>query len=160
MINVKFGELFRQWSLTGIKLNTKFAELEFSPTDDQTAAWEMYVELLTRIATQPLGDEDGDEETALTSIYSLFGITRSILKEKGRTATNFTKIAVIILNQIIRPFTAKWHKKKTEHAFNNPTECLNFRTELKELQIQLIQYTKLLANMAKVEDLTEIDRSE
>ena len=141
MINVKFGELFRQWSLTGIKLNTKFAELEFSPTDDdQTAAWEMYVEL--------------------TRIDAVVGRTRSRLKEKGRTATNFTKIAVIILNQIIRPFTAKWHKKKTEHAFNNPTECLNFRTELKELQIQLIQYTKLLANMAKVEDLTEIDRSE
>lgn len=155
---MKFGELFRQWQLSSIKLNTKFAELEFSPTDDdQTAAWEMYVELLTRIATQPLSDEDGDEETALLSIHSLFGITRNILKEKGRTATNFTKIAVIILNQVIRPFTAKWHKKKIEFAFNNPDECLKFRYELKNLQVQLIQYTKLLADMAKVEDLTEIE---
>ena len=117
----------------------------------------MYVELLTRITTQSLDDEVGDEETALTSIYNLFDITRDILKTKGRNAAQFTKVAIIVMNQIIRPFTAKWHKKKIDGAFSDWGECDTFRTELKELQDNLISYTRLLAEMANVEDLTVIN---
>lgn len=152
-----FSDLFRQWGLTSIKLNVGFAEMEFKATeDDQTAAWDMYVELLTRITTQPLEDGTGDEETALKSIYDLFDITRDILKTKGKNASNFTKVAIIVLNQVIRPFTAKWHKKKLSGAFSDEGECIIFRKELKELQKKLICYTRLLADMAMVEDLTEI----
>lgn len=153
-----FKELFQKWGLTSIKLNMGFAEIEFNPTDDdQTAAWDMYVELLTRIDTQPLEDTTGDEESALASIFNLFSITRSILREKGRNASNFTKVAIIVLNQIIRPFTAKWHKKKINGAFSDEEECSEFRTELRQLQDQLIAYTRLLAEMAMVEDLTDIN---
>lgn len=152
-----FNDLFRRWGLTSIKLNVGFAEVEFEATeDDQTAAWDMYVELLTRITTQPLEDDTGDEETALTSIYSLFAITREILKTKGRHANNFTKVAIIVLNQVIRPFTAKWHKKKIEGAFSKEEERMLFRQELRTLQEKLICYTRLLAEMAMVEDLTEL----
>lgn len=154
---MKFGDFFRKWGLNSIKLNLKFAELEFSPTeDDQTAAWDMYVELITRITTQPLAQDEGDEATALESVYSIFGITREILKSKGRNAENFTKIAIVVLNQKIRPFTAKWHRKKLAGAFDNPTECQLFRSELSNLQRYLIQYTKSLAELAMVEDLTLI----
>lgn len=153
-----FNDLFRKWGLTSIQLNVGFANLEFNPTeDDQTAAWEMYVELLTRITTQPLEDETGDEETALTSIYSLFDTTRTILKEKGRQANEFTKVAIIVLNQVIRPFTAKWHRKKIDGAFLNEEECKVFRDELKIIQKDLQNYTHLLADIAKVEDLTNIN---
>lgn len=154
---MNFKDIFRKWKLDSIKLNCKFAELEFSPTeDDQTAAWNMYVELITRITTQPLAQGEGDEATALESVYSIFGITREILKSKGRNAENFTKIAIVVLNQIIRPFTAKWHRKKLEGAFDNSSECFTFRSELNDLQIELIKYSKLLAELAKVEDLTAI----
>lgn len=153
----KFSDLFRKWGLTSIKLNIHFAELEFSPTDDdQIAAWDMYVELITRITTQPLKNDEGDEATALESVHSLFAITRNILKEKGKNAVNFTKIAIVVLNQIIRPFTAKWHKKMLDGAFQNEDECLIFRNELSVLQNELIKYTKLLADLAMVEDLTVI----
>lgn len=152
-----FGELFRKWGLQNVKLNIGFAEVEFYPTeDDQTAAWDMYVELITRITTQPLAKGDGDEETALASVYNMFGITRDILKTKGRQAQQFTKIAVIVLNQIIRPFSAKWHKKKLEGAFDSLEECNMFRNELYVLQNQLKCYSHLLADLAKVEDLTDI----
>lgn len=152
-----FGELFRRWGLSSIKLNVGFAELEFEPTeDDMTAAWDMYVELLTRITIQPLEEGTGDEATALTSIYALFDITRAILKEKGRLASNFAKVAIIVLNQVIRPFTARWHKKELADAFSNPEECETFRVELKVIQKDLIRYTQLLADMARVEDLTAI----
>lgn len=153
----KFGDFFRRWGLDSIKLNLKFAELEFSPTeDDQTAAWDMYVELITRITTQPLAQNEGDEATALESVYSIFRITRDILKSKGKKAENFTKIAIVVLNQAIRPFTARWHRKQLDGAFENPAECQIFRNELRDLQSKLIQYTKSLAELAMVEDLTII----
>lgn len=152
---MNFKDLFRKWNLDSIKLNLKFAELEFSSTeDDQTAAWDMYVELITRITTQPLTLNDGEETTALASVYSLFDITRTILKEKGRNAPAFTRIAIIILNQVVRPFTAKWHKKENKGAFVSEDECLVFREELAELQNQLTNYSKMLAEIAMVEDLT------
>ena len=152
-----YKEFFREWGFSNIHLNVGFADIQFEPNDDdKTAAWDMYVELLTRITTQPLDEESGDEKTALNSVYSLFGTTRDILKTKGWKAENFTKISIIILNQIVRPFTAKWHRKSINGAFDDTKECEVFRKELKVLQQQLVQYTKMLAELACVEDLTGI----
>ena len=154
---MNFRDFFRRWKLDSIRINTKFAEMEFVSTeDDQTAAWDMYDELITRITTQPLSQDEGDEAAALDSIYSIFDITREILKSKGRNAESFTKIAIVVLNQVIRPFTSKWHKKKLNGAFADSAECLIFRNELSNLQAELIQYTKSLADLAMVEDLTVI----
>lgn len=156
-----YKEFFRDWGFSSIKLKTRFAEIEFSPNeDDMTASWNLYVELLTRITTQPLNPEDGDEATALESIHSIFGITRDILREKGWKAENFTKISIIVLNQIIRPFTAKWHKRSIDGAFQDKEKCIEFRKELSELQKQLIQYARMLADLACVEDLTEMDEND
>ena len=155
---MNFRGLFSKWKLSSIKLNFKFAEIEFTTTEkDKQAAWELYVELLTRITTQALSDTDGDEKTALDSIYSIFPTTRSILKEKGRDAQNFTKIAIVVLNQIVRPFTAKWHRLSVNGAFSQPDKCVEFRNELKALQTNLIHYTQLLADVAEVEDLTDLE---
>jgi hypothetical protein len=152
---MKWKDLFENWGLNKIKLNLKFAEFEFQPNpDDEICAWQMYVELITRITTQRLLPEEGDEKTALNSIYSLFDITRNILKDKGRKCNEFTRLAVIVLNQIIRPFTAKWHRLSLKGAFEDDGKCLEFRNELEELQNDLLNYTQLLAEMAKVEDLT------
>jgi hypothetical protein len=50
-----------------------FDGLTWGPRDaDSSAAWELYTELRTRIATQPLAYRAGDEGTALTSVYRLF----------------------------------------------------------------------------------------
>lgn len=155
---MKFKELFENWGLKGLKINVGVAEMEWSPaTEDSDAAWDLYVELLTRITTQPLPDDAGIEATALASIHSLFGLTRETLKHHGRKAEKFTKIAIIVLNQVIRPFTAKWHKLSTENAFQNADQCAEFRTELKELQSKLICYTRILADVAEVEDLTTLE---
>ena len=152
---MNFKDLFNKYELKDIKLNMKFASLEFKPnTDDKDAAWELYVELITRIVTQHLKWEDGDEKTALDSIYSLFPTTRDILKRRGRKCIEFSKIAVIVLNQIIRPFTAKWHRKELEGAFDNEKNCIVFRKELEVLQEDLRKYVKLLAGIAEVEDIT------
>lgn len=155
---MKYQDLFENWGLKSIKLNLKFMEAEFvAEPEDQEAAWEMYVELITRIVTQDLEINGGDEESALDSVYSLFDSTRIILKQKGRKCKSFTKIAVIILNQIIRPFTAKWHNEKQKGAFQDLDKCIEFRNELKELQIKMKNYAALLASIAGVEDITDIN---
>lgn len=156
---MKIKEWFNKWNFDSLKINAEFLELELSFTDtDKIASWEMYVELLTRITTQELNDKSGDEQTALNSIFSLFATTRDILKSNGRTCVQFTKIAIIILNQVIRPFTAKWHKKSLKNAFNDPKECKKFRKELKELQINLNNYTGMLSEIAGVENLTDLEK--
>lgn len=158
IIAMELKNWLNKWNLGSLKINAKFLELELNFTDtDKKAAWEMYVELLTRITTQHLLPEEGDEKTALDSIHSLFSTTREILKKYGSSCVEFTKISVIILNQVVRPFTSKWQKKSLEGAFEKPEECREFRKELIELQEKIRNYTKLLSEIAGVEDLTEME---
>ncbi|HQQ00381.1 MAG TPA: hypothetical protein PLY86_18150 [bacterium] len=155
---MRWREWLEKWSMTSLKIKTPFLETEWHPKDkDKDAAWELYIELLTRIATQPLPNEHGDESTALESIHKLFGLTREIIREHGRECIEFTKIAVIVLNQVIRPFTAKWHKESLANAFADSQKCDEFRKELVEIQSSLINYAKMLSDMAGVEDLTELE---
>lgn len=67
-------------------------------TSDQDAAWELYIELLTRISTQHLQPEHGDEKAALDGIHTLFDLTRQILKGRSRGCQEFAKIAIPVLN--------------------------------------------------------------
>lgn len=145
------------WDLTNLKINVGVLEAEWQPQEkDREAAWELYVEMLTRIVTQPLPTGHGDEKTALDSVYALFGITREVLRRKGRECVQFSKIAVVVLNQAVRPFTAKWHKLSLAGAFNDPKLCQKFRVDLAILQVTLRRYTKALADIAEVEDLTAL----
>jgi hypothetical protein len=149
--------LLHKFGLTKLKLRAGFLEADWEPHEaDRDAAWELYVELLTRIATQPLSAEHGDEKTALDSVYAVFPITRGILRGKGRECVQFTKIAVVVLNQVVRPFTARWHKLSLEGAFDEGDRCAEFRAELAALQQDLRDYTRLLAEIADVEDLTDM----
>ncbi|MXV77671.1 hypothetical protein F4001_04885, partial [Candidatus Poribacteria bacterium] len=143
----------KQWGLDSLKINASILQAEWSPKPgDREAAWKLYIELLTRITTQALPTESGDEKTALDSIYSLFKTTRRILKEQGQNCIEFTKIAVVVLNQVVRPFTAKWHPKSIAGDFEKEAECNAFREELKLLQVELRKYSRALADLADVED--------
>jgi len=157
---MKWSQWLEKWGMTSLKLNAGFAQMEFKPQDlDRDAAWEMYVELLTRITTQALPLEQGDEQTTLDSIYSLFATTREVIKKHTRHSLEFTKIAVVVLNQIIRPFTAKWHKRSLAGGFDDPAQCTEFRQKLEILQVALQKYTAMLGNMAGVEeDLTLLEQ--
>jgi len=155
---MKLKKWLENWDMTQLKIKLPFLEAEWEVQEkDKDAAWELYVELLTRIATQPLPTEHGDEQTALESVYTLFGLTRSTIKNHGRDCINFTKIAVVVLNQIVRPFTAKWHRLSVAGALKDAEKCREFRKELEALQVDLRKYTKMLADMAGVEDLTELE---
>lgn len=155
---MKWRDWIERWGLQNLKINAHFLEMEFAPDDpDRAAAWDLYVELLTRVSTQPLPDGAGDEATALASVHTLFALTRQTLKTHGRRCDSFAKIAIVVLNQVVRPFTARWHQEKLAGAFDDPASCAEFRRELTVLQTKLHRYTKMLADMAQVEDLTNLE---
>jgi hypothetical protein len=157
---MKRRDFLEKWGMSSLKLNLGFLEGEFAPRDpDRAAAWELYIELLTRVATQYLPPEDGDEKTALDSVYAIFKETREILRRHGSGCGEFAKLAIPVLNQIIRPFTAKWHRLSLTGAFHDATRCREFRAELAALQPSLRDYTRALAAMAAVEDLTTLERN-
>lgn len=153
---MRLKKLLEKWDLTSLRISTPFLEMDSQPRDeDKIAAWELYVELITRAATQGLDPDEGDERAALKSIYELFPLTRETIKRNGRHCINFTRIAVVVLNQKVRPFTAKWHPRVLARAFSEADKQA-FRAELRDLHRDLRNYTRLLADMADVEDLTDL----
>jgi hypothetical protein len=142
------------------------AEWAPDPTE-RRAAWSLYVELMTRIAVQPLELDQGLLGESLTSLYSLFETTREILKEAGpdvgASYWSVGGIAIAVLNNGLRPFLARWHPmlqfwesqrppgiSVIEHE-RNWSEELQLRKELKELREHLAQYSEALANIAGID---------
>ena len=153
-----FKQFLEDWDMTELELDIKFLKMKWAPqTADQNAAWELYVELLTRITTQALPTEHGDEKSALDSIHSLFSTTREIIKKHGKDCINFSKIAIPVLNQIVRPFTAKWHRAALADTFKMSARCQEFREDLSSVQGKLTKYARLLAGIARVEDITSLE---
>jgi hypothetical protein len=154
---MQLKKLLEKWDLTSLKIRTPFLEMQWDPRDeDKTAAWELYIELITRAATQGLAPEEGDEAAALASVHQLFALTRETIKRNGRYCINFTRIAVVVLNQKVRPFAAKWHPRVLAGPLDGAARD-EFRAELSALQKDLRNYTRLLADMADVEDLTDLE---
>ncbi|MGK7953040.1 MAG: hypothetical protein AB4368_30680 [Xenococcaceae cyanobacterium] len=138
---------------------------------DQTqsrAAWSLYVELVTRIAVEPLKADEGLVREALNSLYSLFGTTREILKaagpDVGASKNSVGGIAIAVLNNGLRPFLAKWHPqlqayeaKRSPHLSPKEheqqwSEEPQLRSELAELRGKLEQYANALAVIAGVDE--------
>ena len=155
---IRLRKFLDDHGLEDIKLNAGFMKATIRITDaSRNAAWELYVEMLTRIVTQPLPSEDGDDKAALDSVYSLFPTTRKILRRYGPKAVEFSKIAIPVLNQQVRPFTAKWHRLSLRGDFPGDARRTEFRRELGKLQVKLRNYSRMLAEIADVEDLTNLE---
>jgi hypothetical protein len=154
---MKLKSYLEGWGLSSLKINAGFLETEWQPREgDREAAWELYVEMLTRIVTQPLDENTGNVASALASVHALCPLTRDVLKRRGRGCVEFTKIAVVVLNQVVRPFTAKWHAISQTEALSDPDTQRKFREELAALQGILRNYTRALADIAQVEDMTSL----
>jgi hypothetical protein len=142
------------------------AEWEADPTE-RRAAWSLYVELVTRISVQPLETDQGLLREALNSLYSLFAVTRQILKEAGpdvgASTASVGGIAIAVLNKGLRPFLTKWHPllqawETQRPATTSPKEHekkweqeLQLRQELLLLSKGLEQYAKALADIVGVD---------
>ena len=137
------------------------------------AAWEIYVELVTRVTVQELKEDEGFLREALTSFYSLFGITRGILKTYGPTIatpgqaddTTLGHIAVAVLNKVLRPLLAKWHPILKDYEDKRPKDrstteherqwehAAELRAEIEKVRGQLTEYADVLAEVSGVSKL-------
>jgi len=141
---------------------------------ERNAAWEMYVELITRISVVELKSDEGLLREALSSLYTLFGTTRTILRKygpsiaqpKGEGDLSFGYLAVAILNVVLRPVLAKWHPLLLDHESTRSASVSpldherewdkhgELRQVLNDVRGILIEYTNLLAQVAEVPPLT------
>jgi hypothetical protein len=82
---------------------------------ERAAAWELYVELITRVSVVPL--QGGILREALSSYYSLFSSSREILPKYGQEVAepkpdgqhSFGFLTIAMLNFALRPVLAYRH---------------------------------------------------
>ena len=101
---------------------------------EQQCAWELHVELRTRITTQRMHYLDGDEATTLDSLVSMFRTVREVCRKAGAGAAVSLGVADVMLNQLLRPLTARWHKLKLEGKLNPEDLRRKFRSDLAGLR--------------------------
>lgn len=156
-----------------VKIKTPFLDVQGdweADESEQKAAWELYVELVTRIAVQELKLGEGLLREALSSLHDIFSETRQILRKygpsvaqpKGGGTLSFGSIAVQVLNTAIRPFLSKWHPllsahENTRNPDDSPVEHegkwnknIEVRDDLSRLNASLTEYAKLLADAAGI----------
>lgn len=134
------------------------------------AAWELYVELVTRISIQELGPNQGLLREALTSLYNLFGETRKILRAYGPDIgkplstgkLSCGSIALEILNSGLRPVLSEWHPRLADYENTRPENVSQtaheknwdhnetLRKELNQLRVFMLQYADALARAAGI----------
>lgn len=163
-----------------IKLNLHVIQIsgEWEPSDaERAAAWELYVELITRVAMVPLGSQEGLLREALTSLYSLFPTTRDILRRHGPAVAmpkppgqyNLGYLAVVTLNVGLRPFLTRWHPALEDWEAQRPADRSRIEHETmwnraSELRIDLTStgdllsvYTDLLGAACGIPDLFRVN---
>ncbi len=159
-----------------VRLNLRVLEISgtWEPNDaERQAAWELYVELMTRVSVVPLRDDEGLLREALSSLYSLFGSTREVLRKYGPEVAepkkngqyNFGYLAVAMLNYGIRPLLASWHPALEDWETRQPADrsrreheqswahADDLRAALRDTRGILTAYAGLLASACGVPNL-------
>lgn len=146
------------------------------PNDLQrAAAWELCVELCTRVPVIPLREREGLLGEALGSMHTVFGATREILRRHGPALADsrpgelsFAVLAGHLLNQLLRPVTAYWHPRhegwmggiqpgqsKLEREREWPDEA-RLRAVLQDLRKPLVDFTKVFARASSAEEFVRV----
>lgn len=115
---------------------------------DRFPAWTLYVQLKTRVATQPLRYRDGAESAAMQSIYELFVLARRLIDQHGLEAPHFAVPTYHVFERIVRPFTSFWHGEQQRGALARQDNRRLFRRELRRLSQKLTAFAGILADLA------------
>lgn len=156
----------------GLDLKVFSIKGTWEPNDtERRAAWELYVELITRVAVVPL--TDGLLREALTSFYDLFGISRDILKRAGPEVAepkssgdyNLGYLTVALLNFTVRPLLSRWHPELQAWEHTRPNDvspqaheqawehAIQLRQDIDTVRGILAGYAAVLAAACGVPDL-------
>ncbi|MFJ2110418.1 MULTISPECIES: TIR domain-containing protein [unclassified Streptomyces] len=84
---------------------------------ERNAAFDLQVELVTRVGVQPLGPDQGSLRETLTSLHFMFSAAREILHRVGADSaeTALPRIVSALVNDQLRPFLATWHSALHVH---------------------------------------------
>lgn len=158
-----------------VELDLKLIKINgtWEPNDvERRAAWELYVELITRVAVVPM--QQGLLREALNSLHSLFANSREILRRYGPATAdpkpngqyNLAYLTVAMLNFVLRPVLSYWHpqlesfeatKIASVSRFDHESQWAHasrMRDALAVTQQQLAAYSALLATACGIPDLT------
>lgn len=149
----------------------------WEPADaERSAAWELYLELVTRVSVEALDQEDGFLREALTSLYTFFDTTREILRRYGPEIApplapghvSFGVLAVTVLNRVLRPLLATWHPRLSAYESQRPEEVDPvawerrwehadvLRERIGEVRRTLVSLARTLQEVADVSDLINL----
>ena len=149
----------------------------WEPADaERSAAWELYLELVTRVSAEELSADEGFLREALSSLYTFFGTTRDILRGYGPDIApplapghvSFAVLAVTVLNRVLRPLLASWHPRLAAYESRRPEgrdpvawereweheEAL--RRAISEVRSSLMSLARTLQEVAGVSDLIDL----
>ncbi|MEU5429309.1 toll/interleukin-1 receptor domain-containing protein [Streptomyces olivoreticuli] len=97
---------------------------------ERMAAFDLQVELATRIGVQELAPGSGSLREALGSLHAMFEFTRSTLRQYSiglaadqpavKGVRTVHGIAYDLLNRTLRPFTSEWHPRLAAHEALRP----------------------------------------
>lgn len=146
----------------------------WEPTEcERNAAWDMYVELVTRIPIAQAKPGESSLQVSLNSLYKLFGATREILRKYGPYVArprsegqiSFGFLSVKVLDIILRPFLVKWYpllidyestRKSSISAREHERKWTRYeelKMGLNDIREALLQYAQLLARASEVPSL-------
>jgi hypothetical protein len=139
---------------------------------ERMAAFDIQVELVTRIGIQELAPDSGSLCEALASLYALFDFTRTTLRQYSISLADRSAAAAEqggptvhtladeLLNGILRPFTSRWHPLLAAHEAQRPegvspldherawSQAAVVRAELSELRTPLLRIAGELAEIS------------
>jgi len=148
----------------------------WEPSDgEKKAAWEIYVELVTRIPIVALDDDKGILREALSSLYSLFHLIRTILRSYNPAIAQQSQdaqmslcyLVVRMLNTTLRPLLSKWHPLLKDYEDKRPIsmgvltyeqqweKAVELRQEIALARKSLIDYANTFAQIAGVSSLID-----
>jgi len=139
------------WKIKDAKLVEKRGDNCWAPSDeDRALAWDIYIELHSRVSTQSLDDKQGNDLAALESIHNLFSIARERMQFHGIQCANTSTLIMLFLNQYLREFMTKWHKFSIQENWKDGGGVINenFRSELKGIQESLESFSTALSHLA------------
>jgi hypothetical protein len=99
---------------------------------ERAAAFDLQIELVTRVGVQPLPPGEGSLREALTSLHTLFATTRKSLHQmaaEGNTPVALPGIASRLINEHLRPFLTTWHTELQQHEASRPADVSSIRHE-------------------------------
>ncbi len=118
-----------------------------TPSPQAQGAHKIITLLRSTVATQKLPYQHGTEGAALDSLYKQVFLPAREVMEAHPDATLATKISEM-LNGTLRPFMARWHRRKESGGLGSRDGGDAFRGELADLQEQLRGYAREFHRMA------------